>query len=259
MRSRRTLPWLDPEPVRFPDPRTAWSAPDGLLAAGGALNVDWLLAAYGHGIFPWFDDDNGPILWWSPDPRAGLVPGNMHVSRSLRRAVRSWLRNGEARASVDQNFPQVMAGCAGPRKQSSGTWITPKMRRAYADLHQAGHAHSVEIWRNADLVGGIYGVAVGQVFCGESMFSTCSNASKVAFFVLSELLRRRGFKLLDAQMPTEHLHSLGVRTMSRDRYLEMIRQYGKAATQPGAWSLDSDLASLTALSGARAKDLASSR
>ncbi|MGI9327418.1 MAG: leucyl/phenylalanyl-tRNA--protein transferase [Pseudomonadales bacterium] len=257
MRSQRTLPWLDPEPVRFPDPRTAWSAPDGLLAAGGALSVEWLLTAYGQGIFPWFDDDNGPILWWSPDPRAGLEPGSMHVSRSLRRAVRSWLREGTAWASVDQNFPQVMVRCAGPRRQSSGTWITAKMRRAYTDLHRAGHAHSVEIWRNEELVGGIYGVAVGQVFCGESMFSGCSNGSKVAFFILNELLRRRGFKLLDAQMPTEHLYSLGVRAMSRDRYLALIRQFGQAATQPGAWSLDSDLASLSALSGGTSTNLAS--
>ena len=247
MRSRPALPWLDAQPIRFPDPRTAWSAPDGLLAAGGALTNDWLLTAYRSGIFPWFDDDSGPILWWSPDPRAGLVPGTMHVSRSLRRGVRGWQRSGSARATLNRAFEPVVNGCAGPRKDSSGTWITPKMRAAYAQLHEAGHAHSVEVWRDEQLVGGIYGVAVGRVFCGESMFSRCPNASKVAFFVLSELLARRGFVLLDAQMPTLHLRSLGVQTIDRERYLGLIGRYAQAHDDTGGWSLHQDLANLSAL------------
>lgn len=236
------LPWLPAEPVAFPPPAQAWSSPDGLLAAGGALTEPWLLAAYRQGIFPWFDDDEGPILWWSPALRAGLVPGTMHRSRRFRRSMR---KDGERwRASADQAFDAVVAGCAAPRSYSRETWITPRMASAYGELHRRGHAHSVEIWQDSTLIGGIYGVAIGQVFCGESMFGTLSNASKTAFGVLQAWLAVRGFVWLDVQMPTAHLESLGARALPRANFLNVLAQYAQAASDPRPWVLPPQLATL---------------
>ena len=236
------LPWLPAQPVAFPPPSQAWSSPDGLLAAGGALTQPWLLAAYRQGIFPWFDDDDGPILWWSPGVRAGLVPGTMHRSRRLRRSMR---KNAERwHASADQAFDAVVAGCAAPRSYSRETWITPNMASAYSGLHRAGHAHSIEIWQDSTLIGGIYGVAIGQVFCGESMFGTLSNASKVAFCVLQAWLAVRNFAWLDVQMPTAHLESLGARPLPRASFLDILAEHAQAETDPRPWVLPSQLATL---------------
>lgn len=237
-----TLPWLPEQPVAFPPPTQAWAQPDGLLAAGGALSEAWLLTAYRQGIFPWFDDDEGPILWWSPAVRAGLVPGTMHRSRRFRRS----LRQDSARwhASADRAFDAVVAGCAAPRSYSRDTWITDRMAQAYGKLHRRGHAHSIEIWEDESLIGGIYGVAVGRVFCGESMFGTRSNASKTAFCVLQAWLQDQAFQWLDVQMPTAHLQSLGAQALPRDLFLRLLDQHAQAATDRGRWVLPPALATL---------------
>ncbi|MFK7913632.1 MAG: leucyl/phenylalanyl-tRNA--protein transferase [Pseudomonadales bacterium] len=240
MTLRPKLPWLSPDRIAFPDPRDAWQAPDGLLAAGGALTVPWLLAAYRGGIFPWFDDDAGPLLWWSPDPRAGLHPASMHVPKRLGRSIRSAYKIGRYRASADAAFAEVVSACAGPRRDGSGTWITPAMQQAYQALHASGHAHSIEIWESDALIGGIYGVAVGTVFCGESMFSHRPGSSKLAFYTLCRHLAQQGFTLLDAQMPTSHLASLGVTPISRERYLQIVAGRAQHDHCLGRWQLAPD-------------------
>lgn len=201
---------------RFPDPRRAPA--DAPLAMGGDLRPATLLDAYRHGIFPWpAGGDDAPILWWSPDPRAVLTPDGIHVSRTLARTLRS----GRLRTTLDQAFTDVVAGCAD--RPGEGTWITPSMASAYAELHELGHAHSLEVWDAAgDLVGGIYGVAVGAAFCGESMFHRVRDASKVALVALTEHLRDTGFWFLDAQLPTPHLGSMGASVVARARYLDML-------------------------------------
>lgn len=249
MTDRPKLPWLAPDRVIFPDPRTAWQAPDGLLAAGGALTVPWLLTAYRSGVFPWFDDDTGPILWWSPDPRAGVAPTAMHVPTRLRRLIRRAYRQRRYRASADTAFAEVVNACAAPRRDSGGTWITTNMRLAYQRLYEAGYAHSIEIWEDDTLIGGIYGVAVGDVFCGESMFSGVSAGSKLAFYVLCGHLAATGFELLDAQMPTGHLASLGVAPLSREAYLNIITRHGQHDRAVGRWSLSEDLAAIADRTG----------
>ncbi|MGH8898888.1 MAG: leucyl/phenylalanyl-tRNA--protein transferase [Egibacteraceae bacterium] len=208
---------------RFPDP---WSAPaDAPLAWGGDLEPETLLDAYRHGVFPWPASD-GTICWWSPDPRALLPLDGIHVSRSLRRTLRS----GRFRCTQDAAFADVVAGCAD--RGSNGTWITSAMARAYTRLHELGHAHSVEVW-NADgaLVGGIYGVAAGAAFSGESMFSRATDASKVALVDLSGRLRAGGFRLLDAQLPTPHLASMGAVAVPRSVFLRLL---GVATASPAA-------------------------
>ena len=232
------LPWLPPDPVQFPDPASAWADPNGLLAAGGDLTPEWLVTAYSHGVFPWFDDDDGPVLWWSPDPRATLTPADLRVTRSLRKR----LRNGPFRVSADQAFAQVLAGCAGPRADASGTWITERMQRAYTRLHELGIAHSIEVWEEQRLVGGLYGVAVGRLFCGESMFSHQRDASKIAFATLATQLRRWDFALIDCQLPTEHLQSLGASEQPRHEFLNLLQQLREQAPIVQAlWQLDADI------------------
>ncbi len=200
------------EGSRFPDPREA--PEDEPLAVGGDLEPATLLDAYSHGIFPW--PSGGVLWWWSPDPRAVVPLDAVHVSRSLSRTLRS----GRFTTTVDQAFPAVMAACA--RRPGEGTWITGRMRRAYERLHGLGHAHSVEVWQDDALVGGLYGVTVGAAFMGESMFHRVSDASKVALVALAAHLRDRGFVLLDAQLPTPHLMSLGAVEWPRERYLEVL-------------------------------------
>jgi len=200
---------------RFPDPRSAPA--DGPLAWGGDLAPETLLDAYRHGIFPWPAPD-GTVYWWSPDPRAVLPLGSMHVSRSLRQTIRS----GCFRCTADTSFGEVVAACGQGRP--GGTWITPEMALAYGRLHDLGHAHSIEVWDADDrLVGGLYGVAVGACFSGESMFHRATDASKVALVELDRRLAERGFLLLDAQLPTDHLASMGAVTVSRRRFLRMLR------------------------------------
>lgn len=201
---------------RFPDPRTA--AGDEPLAYGGDLRVDTLCEAYSHGIFPW-PGDSGTIWWWSPDPRAVIPIGGLHLSRSLRRTLRA----GRLRCTSDTAFAAVVEACA--QRPGAGTWITREMRRAYGHLHHSGWAHSVEVWdHDGRLVGGLYGVSAGRVFCGESMFHLASDASKIAMVVTMRVLAAGGFDLFDVQLPTPHLRSMGAVEMDRDQYLDLLAE-----------------------------------
>ncbi len=203
----------------FPDTAAAERDPDGLLAVGGDLAPARLLNAYRRGIFPWYSDGQ-PILWWAPATRLVLYPEQLHVSRSLRRT----LRRGRFQVSMDRAFEAVIHGCAGPRDDDTGTWLTTEMIRAYTELHRLGHAHSVETWRGGELVGGLYGVALGRVFFGESMFSRAADASKVALAALAARLRHHGYRLIDCQVHTEHLERLGARGIERARFEREVRR-----------------------------------
>ncbi|WP_281686447.1 leucyl/phenylalanyl-tRNA--protein transferase [Pseudomonas citronellolis] len=214
------LSWLSRSNFDFPPLEQALHEPNGLLAAGGDLDPRRLVAAYRHGCFPWYQDDQ-PILWWSPDPRTVLFPDELHVSRSLAKC----LRQGRYRVTFDTAFDRVIAACAAPRDYADGTWITQPMQDAYRQLHRMGIAHSVESWDGDELVGGLYGLAMGRLFFGESMFSRADNASKVAFVTLVQHLRAAGFVLIDCQMPTQHLHSFGARTISRADFASHLRRH----------------------------------
>ena len=211
------LTWLTAKDLAFPSADHAMEEPNGLLAAGGDLSVPRLITAYRHGIFPWYAPGQ-PILWWCPDPRTVLWPNGLHVSRSMRKLI----RQQRMRVTLDQDFSSVIRACAEPRHYADGTWITPQMQQAYIDLHRAGIAHSVEVWQDGLLVGGLYGVALGKVFFGESMFSRASNASKLGFITLVEQLGQWGFELIDCQMPTDHLFSLGAESMPRAAFLHEL-------------------------------------
>ena len=223
---------LDPsdDGAPFPEVDQALRDPDGLLAVGGSLSTRRLLNAYRHGIFPWYSQGE-PILWWSPDPRLVLFPEHLRVSRSLRKT----LRRGLFRVTVDRDFRQVMRACAAPRDDGPGTWITAEMLDAYARLHDLGHAHSVEVWSDERLVGGLYGVAVGRVFFGESMFSRETDASKVALVHLVERLQAWGYHLIDCQIRTEHLIRLGAEEIPRARFVELIRGWRQEPDSDDAW------------------------
>lgn len=214
------LTWLQRDDLSFPPLEKAMRDPNGLLAAGGDLSPARLLAAYRHGCFPWYQDGQ-PLLWWSPDPRTILYPEELHVSRSLRKK----LRQGVFSITFDHAFKAVIEGCAGPRDYSDGTWITTPMQDAYIELHRQGVAHSVEVWQDDHLVGGLYGLAMGQLFFGESMFSRTTDASKAGFVTLVEHLNEWGFKLIDCQMPTQHLASFGARSISRNTFAETLSKY----------------------------------
>ncbi len=216
----RMLTWLKRDNLDFPALDKALREPNGLLAAGGDLSAARLLAAYRHGCFPWYSDGQ-PLLWWSPDPRTVLPPAELHLSRSLAKLI----RQQRFEVSFDRDFAAVIQGCAGPRDYADGTWITEPMQQAYLELHRQGVAHSVEVWDNGKLVGGLYGLAIGQLFFGESMFSRADNASKVGFATLVGKLRAWGFVLIDCQMPTQHLHSFGARAIPRDEFAAYLRQY----------------------------------
>ena len=202
----------------FPPP--ALADEDGLLALGGDLSRDRILLAYSMGIFPWYSDGS-PVLWWSPDPRLVLIPEELKVSRSLSQVI----KKGVFTVTMDTAFDRVIRNCAEVnRKGEQGTWITEEMISAYIDLHFAGYAHSVESWQSGELVGGLYGIALGKAFFGESMFAIKSNASKVAFVTLVEYLNKLNFSFIDCQVTTEHLKSLGAREMSRKKFLQMLKQ-----------------------------------
>lgn len=204
---------LDPDDLRFPPPELA--EPDGLLAIGGDLRPERLLAAYGQGIFPWYSDDT-PILWYAPHERFVLFPNELKLHKSLRQVIRS----GRFTVTRDHAFAQVIAACATqPRPGQTGTWITDGMQQAYNTLHGLGHAHSVEVWHDSLLAGGLYGVAVGRVFCGESMFSKEANASKVA---LASLCLSNSYHMVDCQVHTDHLASLGARMIPREAYIAYL-------------------------------------
>lgn len=218
---------LDPHAKEcvFPDVSLALSEPNGLLAVGGNLGPDCLLEAYRHGIFPWYEAGQ-PILWWSPDPRMVLFPAALRVSRSLHKVI----RQQRFRVTFDRAFDAVIQACSAPRdKDHPGTWITGEMIAAYQYLHLLGHAHSVEAWQEDELVGGVYGVSLGRVFFGESMFHRRSNASKVAFVHLVRRLEARGCDLIDCQMETPHLASLGAETIPRREFTGLL----SACDQPG--------------------------
>ena len=211
---------LDPDRVRFPDPSGALEDPNGLLALGGNLKPETLMTAYRAGIFPWYEQHQ-PILWWSPDPRAVLRPEHIHISRSLRKS----LRQGRYQITSDTAFPEVIRACAQRPLPTRGTWITTAMIAAYCRLHDLGHAHSVECWMNGELAGGLYGVAVGGIFCGESMFSRRANASKIALAHLVYALQDAGFALLDCQVGNEHLFSLGATMIRREDFLAILHEH----------------------------------
>lgn len=214
------LAWLDRHSLDFPPLEQALREPNGLLAAGGDLRPERLIAAYRHGCFPWYQDGQ-PLLWWSPDPRTVLLPQELHISRSLAK----FMRQQTLRVTFDQAFSEVISACAGPRQYTDGTWITPPMQQAYLHLHELGIAHSVEVWQADQLVGGLYGLAMGQLFFGESMFSRTSNASKVGFVTLVRHLQAWGFVLIDCQMPTRHLESLGARSISRTDFATFLQRH----------------------------------
>lgn len=225
----------------FPDPATALDDPNGLLCRGGELNPETLLAAYQQGIFPWFDSDNEPILWWSPDPRAVIYPTGLHVSRRLARRLRS----GRFELHFDTDFEAVVNGCAAPRfskpaggphiPESSGTWITPNMKAAYGRLHQLGWAHCVAVYASGDLVGGLYGVSIGRMFFAESMFSRTTDASKAAMTHLMQRLEALGFAALDCQVMNAHLASMGAVEIPRERFLRELASAMESDSVIGRW------------------------
>jgi leucyl/phenylalanyl-tRNA--protein transferase len=245
------IPWLGPQPS-FPPLETAVGDPNGLLAAGGDLSPARLLAAYRSGIFPWYNDGQ-PILWWSPDPRMVLFTDELRVTRSLRKV----LRNRVYSVRCDTAFADVVRACAAPRAADGGTWITAEMQNAYCEMYALGHAHSVETWIDGELHGGLYGIAIGRMFYGESMFSRSRDASKIAFVHLALQLRRWGFPMIDCQMRTDHLASLGAREIDRATFARRIRELihssleqadeapalrARAARhRPGRWCLEPDL------------------
>ena len=233
MTSSGASPAADAE-IAFLDPRHA--GPEGLVAIGGDLSPRLLLFAYGHGIFPWFNDDLGPVRWWSPDPRAVLSPTAMNISRSLARR----LRNGDYSVTLDAAFPAVVENCAAPRKEGDGTWITPAMRAAYVRLSEMGFAHSAETWCEGELVGGLYGVSLGTMFFGESMFSRRPDASKVALAHLSRQLAAWRFELIDCQIMNDHLKSLGAWPMRRAEFLDRLARNRLRPTRQHPWRFCGD-------------------
>ncbi|MCX7981425.1 MAG: leucyl/phenylalanyl-tRNA--protein transferase [Syntrophales bacterium] len=216
-------------PQLFPPPE--FSLPNGLLAIGGDLSPESLLSAYRMGIFPWFSEGE-PILWWSPDPRFIILPDWLHIPRSLRQ----FLKKRKLTCTFDFSFADVIAGCQAPRKGGDGTWITREMAEAYLTLHELGYAHSVEVWEDTELVGGLYGVSLGKCFFGESMFSKITNASKVAFVYLIEKLKEAGFILIDCQIYSHHLFILGARNVTRPVFLQYLKQAVDAPTHRGKWN-----------------------
>jgi leucyl/phenylalanyl-tRNA--protein transferase len=219
----------------FPEVTQALHSPNGLLAAGGDLTTTRLLEAYRHGIFPWYSEGE-PILWWSPDPRMVLFPNEFKVSHSLRRT----LSNGRHDVHFDSDFEQVMRACAAPREGASGTWIHEEMIAAYCELHRLGYAHSVETWMNGELVGGLYGMALGRMFYGESMFSRKTDASKIALAHLAAQLKRWNFGMIDCQMSTPHLASLGAREIPRKEFIARLQDLINCSPVP-VWRFDKDL------------------
>jgi len=220
---------LGEEPV-FPPPELA--EPDGLLAVGGDLSPGRILRAYASGIFPWYSDDS-PILWWSPDPRLVLFPRELKISRSLRQVI----RRGEYRVTFDQAFEDVISCCASVKRgNDEGTWITEDMIRAYCLLHEEGYAHSVESWYGSELAGGLYGISLGRIFFGESMFATRPNASKVAFATTAGRLDAGGFSLIDCQVKTRHLQSFGAREISGGAFRDILRQFVGLLPEGAPWA-----------------------
>ncbi len=242
------IPWLSPSDTLFPSPSLALNEPNGLLAVGGDLSSERILAAYQQGIFPWFSAGD-PILWWSPHPRTVIYPNQLHVSKSLKKII----RNETYRVTFDHCFSEVMRACAAPRAYADGTWISEDIIAGYSNLHLQGYAHSVEVWKKdgakEELVGGLYGMALGRIFFGESMFSRANNASKVGLAFLVEQLKFWDFQLIDCQVANEHLFSLGAIEISREKFQNTLIDFVNvspnypanwSATKPASWpNLDS--------------------
>lgn len=242
MAANAQLPGLPgfPEVSEFPD--ASRMPADGLVAVGGTLTVERLLDAYSHGIFPWFESDAGPVLWWSPEPRAVLAPAQLRISKSLAKRLNA----RHYRVTADTAFAEVIAACAAPRATEggeSGTWITPHMQSSYCQLHRMGCAHSVEAWQGGELVGGLYGIALGRMFFGESMFSRATDASKVALAHLARQLTAWSFTLIDCQLESDHLLSLGAVPMPRREFLNRVAANAGFETRLGRWQLDANDAS----------------
>ena len=226
---------LSSNPLDLCFPPVDSASPEGLLAVGGDLQSERLLEGYRHGIFPWYSDDQ-PILWWSPDPRTVLFPDKLHISRSLKRS----LRPGLFSITLDRCFRDVMQHCAGPRPQypDGGTWITAEMLEAYQRLHELGYAHSVETWQEGQLVGGLYGVALGGVFFAESMFTRVSDASKVALVSLVRQLQAWGFRLMDCQQSSPHMMALGAEAIPRREFLDHLTAALMLPERRGRWQFN---------------------
>jgi len=224
--------------VQFPPVTEALEDPNGLLAAGGELSMDWLLAAYKSGIFPWYEEGQ-PLLWWSPDPRLVLFPGEFHASRSLKKLA----RQQNYQVTMDQAFPAVIKACstAEVRQGAHGTWITTAMQSAYQKLHEEGYAHSVEIWSDGNLAGGLYGLSIGSAFFGESMFSLRDNASKLALLCLARQLESWGYDFIDCQVTSNHLLTLGAREISRARFMKLLAEALNGETRLGQWIFNKQL------------------
>jgi leucyl/phenylalanyl-tRNA--protein transferase len=232
MKTLLDLPRLGVQPdAPFPPPGLALAVPNGLLAWGGDLQPDRLLSAYRQGIFPWYTEGQ-PVLWWSPAPRCVILPGDVYLSTRTRRRYNS----GRYRVTADQAFEDVIRACAQPRDYDSGTWITGDMLRAYVQLHHMGHAHSVEVWEDSRLAGGIYGLAIGRAFFGESMFSRQVDASKIALLALCRQLEDWSFGLLDCQVSNPHLLRMGAVELSRTEFLERLTELVANPGTPGSWS-----------------------
>jgi leucyl/phenylalanyl-tRNA---protein transferase len=221
-----TVTWLNPDQLEFPAVTSALQEPNGLVAAGGDLSAPRLLLAYQQGIFPWYNPGE-PILWWSPDPRGVLFTDELKVSRSLRRLL---TRNAFV-VHVDRDFAAVVRHCSQPRAYAAETWINSEMQAAYIRLHELGYAHSIECYQDDVLVGGLYGIGLGKMFFGESMFHTVTDASKVAFAYLNRLMLAHGSPMIDCQMDNPHLRTLGLREINRDDFIAIINVYAQADQQ----------------------------
>lgn len=220
----KTVTWLSPqEPAEwFPPLEQALDEPSGLLAAGGDLSPARLLAAYQRGIFPWYSPGQ-PVLWWSPDPRTVIFPEEFHISRSLHKSI----KNKGFHVDINVDFEAMIDACAAPRRDSPGTWITPEMRAAYVRLHHLGYAHSIEVRRDSQLAGGLYGVRLGGVFFGESMFSRERDGSKIALAQLAVMCPRNSISLIDCQLASQHLASLGARSIPRTKFLALLSRWAR--------------------------------
>lgn len=227
-----SLPWLSESDFNFPDPSSALVEPNGLLAAGGNLSTQRLIEAYCKGIFPWFEEEQ-PILWWTPDPRMVLFPEELHISKSLAKTI----RKSTLRYTTDKAFQEVIIACSGERAYASGTWITDEMIDAYCSLHKMGVAHSVETWDGDQLAGGLYGLAIGDVFFGESMFSMQDNASKLAFAYLVQKLGALHYRLIDCQVSSPFLESFGAREIPRKEFMSYLPNSAEYGRNSGHWPL----------------------
>jgi len=226
------IPWLDTDQLSFPDVNLALEEPNGLLAVGGDLSSKRLLSAYQAGVFPWYEEGQ-PIMWWAPNPRCVLFPSQVHVSRSMRKLLRS----SQFEIRCDTAFASVIEQCSAPRSYSAGTWITKAMKAAYIDLHRQGIAHSIEVWENDRLRGGLYGLSIGRVFFGESMFSEVANASKLALIGLCGQLEQWGYPIIDCQVDNPHLRSMGAQLLPRHKFTEYLARFATGGGQAQPWQI----------------------